>query len=76
MQTRDFTRERQAMVEKQLRPRGISDERVLEAMARVPRHLFVPENYRPVAYEDRPLPIGEGQTALVPFAAFEWGRSP
>jgi protein-L-isoaspartate(D-aspartate) O-methyltransferase len=55
------------MVEEQLRRRGISDPRVLEAMAKVPRHLFVPENYRASAYEDRPLPIGEGQTISQPY---------
>jgi protein-L-isoaspartate(D-aspartate) O-methyltransferase len=64
---RDFPKERLAMVEEQLRRRGISDPRVLEAMAKVPRHLFVPENYRASAYEDRPLPIGEGQTISQPY---------
>jgi protein-L-isoaspartate(D-aspartate) O-methyltransferase len=64
---RDFSQERLAMVEEQLRRRGISDARVLEAMAKVPRHLFVPENYRTSAYEDRPLPIGEGQTISQPY---------
>src|SRR5690606_1867990 len=43
------------------------DERVLQAMAKVPRHLFVPEAYRALAYENRPLPIGEGQTISQPF---------
>ena len=55
------------MVEEQLRRRGISDPHVLEAMAKVPRHLFVPGNYQPAAYEDRPLPIGEGQTISQPY---------
>ena len=55
------------MVEEQLRRRGISDPRVLHAMAKVPRHLFVPENYQPAAYEDRPLSIGEGQTISQPY---------
>jgi protein-L-isoaspartate(D-aspartate) O-methyltransferase len=64
---RDFSQERLAMAEEQLRRRGISDARVLEAMAKVPRHLFVPENYRTSAYEDRPLPIGEGQTISQPY---------
>jgi protein-L-isoaspartate(D-aspartate) O-methyltransferase len=63
----EFSKERQAMVEEQLRRRGISDVRVLEAMGKVPRHLFVPENYRASAYEDRPLPIGEGQTISQPY---------
>jgi protein-L-isoaspartate(D-aspartate) O-methyltransferase len=55
------------MVERQLRRRGIADERVLGAMARVPRHLFVPESLRHLAYEDGALPIGEGQTISQPF---------
>jgi protein-L-isoaspartate(D-aspartate) O-methyltransferase len=64
---RDFESERLAMVEEQLRHRGISDPRVLEAMAKVPRHLFVPQDYQSSAYEDRPLPIGEGQTISQPY---------
>jgi protein-L-isoaspartate(D-aspartate) O-methyltransferase len=59
--------ERQAMVETQLRRRGILDGRVLSAMMRVPRHEFVPESYRGQAYEDHPIPIGEGQTISQPF---------
>ena len=55
------------MVELQLRRRGIRDERVLAAMQRVPRHEFVPEPLRREAYEDNPLPIGEGQTISQPF---------
>ncbi len=55
------------MVEEQLRRRGISDSRVLEAMGKVPRHLFVHNDYRDSAYEDRPLPIGEGQTISQPY---------
>jgi protein-L-isoaspartate(D-aspartate) O-methyltransferase len=58
---------RQRMVETQLRARGISDERVLDAMLRVPRHEFAPERYRDQAYEDHPLPIGEGQTISQPY---------
>lgn len=63
----DFTKERLAMVEEQLRRRGIRDLRVLEAMRKVPRHAFVPDQYKGAAYEDRPLPIGEGQTISQPF---------
>lgn len=59
--------ERQAMVRKQLAGRGISDERVLAVMALVPRHLFVPEDLRKQAYQDRALPIAEGQTISQPF---------
>jgi protein-L-isoaspartate(D-aspartate) O-methyltransferase len=62
-----YQRDRQAMVEDQLRRRGISDPRVLEAMGKVPRHLFVPEDYQTSAYDDRPLPIGEGQTISQPY---------
>src|SRR5215467_757033 len=55
------------MVEHQLRRRGISDERVLEAMAKVPRELFVPAESRELAYEDGALPIGFGQTISQPY---------
>jgi len=55
------------MVDTQLRQRGIRDERVLTAMARVPRHEFVADPYRAQAYDDNPLPIGEGQTISQPY---------
>ncbi len=55
------------MVDRQLRRRGIDDERVLAAMASVPRELFVPETLRRRAYDDEALPIGEGQTISQPF---------
>lgn len=55
------------MVERQLIPRGIVDQRVLDAMTRVPRHEFVPEGEVPYAYDDRPLPLGDGQTISQPF---------
>jgi len=55
------------MVDEQLRERGIADERVLAAMERVPRELFVPEAYRARAYDDAALPIGEGQTISQPY---------
>jgi protein-L-isoaspartate(D-aspartate) O-methyltransferase len=55
------------MVERQLRRRGIADERVLSAMERVPRELFVPERLRRRAYADGALPIGHGQTISQPF---------
>jgi protein-L-isoaspartate(D-aspartate) O-methyltransferase len=58
---------RQLMIDSQLRARGISDPRVLDAMLRVPRHEFVPEAYRAQAYEDHPLPIGDGQTISQPY---------
>jgi len=55
------------MVRTQLAERGIRDPRVLSAMSNVPRHEFVPEDYRQDAYEDHPLPIGEGQTISQPY---------
>ncbi len=55
------------MVDTQLRPRGIKNSRVLDAMARVPRHRFVPTAIERSAYEDRPLPIGFGQTISQPY---------
>jgi protein-L-isoaspartate(D-aspartate) O-methyltransferase len=58
---------REQMVERQLRRRGIDDERVLEAMGRVPRELFVPEELRDEAYADAALPIGDGQTISQPY---------
>lgn len=63
----DFAAERKLMVARQLRGHGISDRRVLEAFESVPRHLFVPEEYRHAAYEDGPLPIGFNQTISQPF---------
>lgn len=58
---------RERMVESQLRSRDIRDERVLGAMGKVPRHLFVPEDMRRHAYNDEPLSIGEGQTISQPY---------
>ncbi|MGC9319263.1 MAG: protein-L-isoaspartate(D-aspartate) O-methyltransferase [Armatimonadota bacterium] len=63
----EFERQREGMVEGQLKPRGIRDERVLRAMAQVPRERFVPKEMRLDAYADRPLPIGEGQTISQPY---------
>src|SRR6476646_1044402 len=62
-----FATSASAMVEKQLRPRGIDDPRVLRAMAKVPREKFVAKELEARAYEDRPLPIGFGQTISQPF---------
>ncbi len=59
--------ERLRMVETQLRARGLEDERVLAAMARVPRHLFVPDKGAALAYADEPLPIGRDQTISQPY---------
>jgi protein-L-isoaspartate(D-aspartate) O-methyltransferase len=63
----DDQRLRQFMVETQLIPRGIKDSRVLEAMKKVPRHLFVPETFKESAYADMALPAGEGQTISQPY---------
>src|SRR5437660_5211400 len=63
----EFAAERQKMVEQQLKPRGIHDERVLAAMAKVPREEFVPENLRAQGYSDNALPIGHDQTISQPF---------
>ena len=61
------TVERRNMIETQIRKRGVSSPRVLEAMAAVPRHEFVPAKFRDYAYADKPLPIGEGQTISQPY---------
>lgn len=63
----EYEKLRNMMVDQQLIPRGISDERLLQAMRRVERHLFMPEGARGSAYEDRAVPIGEGQTISQPF---------
>lgn len=62
-----FTEAREKMVEEQLQGRDISDPRVLSAMAKVPRHYFVPQEYLDQAYADHPLPIGYGQTISQPY---------
>src|SRR5438128_1397697 len=59
--------DRARMVETQIKARGIHNPAVLNAMSRVPRHLFVPQNVRNLAYEDQPLPIGQDQTISQPF---------
>lgn len=63
----DYVALRHRMVNEQLRARGITDELVLAAMDRIPRHLFVPPSLRSRAYEDGPLPIGLGQTISQPY---------
>jgi protein-L-isoaspartate(D-aspartate) O-methyltransferase len=62
-----LTAARLAMVETQLRRRGITDQRVLEAMTKVPRHEFLNRQYWPDAYADHPVPIGEQQTTSQPY---------
>jgi protein-L-isoaspartate(D-aspartate) O-methyltransferase len=64
---RSFENERRRMVREQLIDRDIRDERVLDAMAAVPRHLFTPPEFRNMAYDDGPLPIGERQTISQPY---------
>ena len=63
----EFAAQRQRMVQEQLMPRGIHDERVVAAMAKVPREEFVPPEVRAASYTDQPLPIGYGQTISQPF---------
>ena len=67
VESHDWDAERRRMVEDQLKGRDIRDVRVLDAMEKVPRHLFVPESVRDLAYTDSPLPIGQGQTISQPY---------
>jgi len=62
-----FESERRAMIEHQLRRRGIHDERILSAMLEVPRHEFVPPHFQSRAYDDGPIAIGDGQTISQPY---------
>src|SRR5574340_852093 len=64
---RDFAGQRDAMVREQLESRGIRDPAVLAAMREVPREEFVPPELKGEAYDDNPLPIGEGQTISQPY---------
>lgn len=63
----EYTGKRHQMVELQIKSRGIDHPKVLQAMKKVPRHLFVPEQYHGSAYQDRPLPIGMKQTISQPY---------
>jgi len=63
----ELSRRREAMVADQIAARGVKNERVLAAMRKVKRHLFVPPDQVPSAYDDRPLPIGEDQTISQPY---------
>src|SRR5690348_641195 len=65
--TTNFTREREGMVERQLRRRGISEQRILDAFLKVPREAFVSPEYAHLAYGDHPLPIEAGQTISQPY---------
>lgn len=62
-----YERERKKMIKNQIQSRGITDKKTLEAIESVPRHLFVPDEYRDRAYDDGPLPIGYGQTISQPY---------
>jgi protein-L-isoaspartate(D-aspartate) O-methyltransferase len=63
----DWNMQRERMVSDQIEARGVKDPLVLQSMRAVPRHLFVPENYRDAAYHDSPLPIGDSQTISQPY---------
>lgn len=63
----DYPEKRRRMVKEQIEDRGVSDQRVLKAMAKVPRHLFVPQALIDQAYDDSPLVIGHGQTISQPY---------
>jgi protein-L-isoaspartate(D-aspartate) O-methyltransferase len=67
LEKKEYAVQREEMIEKQLRRRGIQDAAVLAAMAAVPRHEFVSEDVRAHAYDDLPLPIGSGQTISQPY---------
>jgi protein-L-isoaspartate(D-aspartate) O-methyltransferase len=62
-----FREARRTMIDRDIAPRGIKDQRLLRIMRTLPRHLFVPEEMRSFAYQDRPLPIGAGQTISQPY---------
>jgi protein-L-isoaspartate(D-aspartate) O-methyltransferase len=64
---KDLEKARKIMIENHLKARGIKDPEVLRAMEEVPRHAFLPDNLAEFAYEDSPLPIGEGQTISQPY---------
>ena len=63
----EWKMQRERMVAEQIEARGVKDPLVLESLRNVPRHLFVPENYRDAAYNDTPLPIGDSQTISQPY---------
>ncbi len=63
----NFVKERRRMIDEQIERRGLCEPRLLAAFGSVPRHLFVPKEFRHMAYEDHPLPIGFGQTISQPY---------
>jgi protein-L-isoaspartate(D-aspartate) O-methyltransferase len=62
-----YSEARRTMIERDIARRGIKDQRLLQVMGTLPRHLFVPQEMRSFAYQDRPLPIGAGQTISQPY---------
>ncbi len=73
--SKKYQRQREEMVKKQIEARGVSDPRVLDAMRKVPRHMFVSEALMDQAYGDYPLPIGEQQTISQPYIVAEMTQS-
>ena len=71
MNQKDWKKQRDNMVEEQLKSRGITDDSILKAFKKVPRHKFVPSKYRKYAYDDRPLPIAKNQTISQPYIVAE-----
>jgi len=67
LKKKDIDKQKERMVCAQLQSRGIKNQEILDAMRKVPRHEFVPHNMIPYAYNDEPLPIGEGQTISQPY---------
>ncbi len=67
IEIKDWQVERERMVDEQIAARGVKDKRVLEAMKNVPRHIFVDKTYYHQAYNDYPLPVGNGQTISQPY---------
>lgn len=64
---RDYQKPRNKMVQEHIAARGVNDSRLLAAMSRVPREKFLPDSLKPRAYDDNPLPIGDGQTISQPY---------
>ena len=74
-QEKEYAKQREAMVKKQIERRGIKDSATLAAMRKVPRHLFVPNDQMAHAYEDRPLPIGYGSNNIPALYSCLYDRS-
>jgi protein-L-isoaspartate(D-aspartate) O-methyltransferase len=75
--TRDkYSSQRQVMVDNQIIARGIKDQRVINALLEVPRHLFIDEAFWPQAYDDNPLPIGEKADHIAALYSCSYDRNP